>query len=60
MSMTVMGYVLGQLVPNIGKHVEKVIIVVVFLSILPGIISYFRRDKTPPPAVPPAEAPKAA
>jgi membrane-associated protein len=54
-SMTVTGYVLGQLVPNIGKHVEKVIIVVVFLSILPGIISYLRRGKTPAtPAAPPA------
>ncbi|MCA2980375.1 MAG: VTT domain-containing protein [Myxococcaceae bacterium] len=46
-SMTVTGYVLGQLVPNIGKHVEKVIIVVVFLSILPGIIGYLRRKKAP-------------
>lgn len=51
-SMTVMGYVLGQLVPNIGKHVEKVIIVVVFLSILPGIISVLRKKKDPAPPAP--------
>lgn len=57
-SMTVTGYVLGQLVPNIGKHVEKVIIVVVFLSILPGIISYLRRKKGPAESAP--EAPRAA
>jgi membrane-associated protein len=58
MSMTVTGYVLGQLVPNIGKHVEKVIIVVVFLSILPGIIGYLRRKKAPADApVAPASEP---
>jgi membrane-associated protein len=33
---------LGNVVPNIDKHIEKVIIVVVFVSILPGIIEYFR------------------
>ncbi|MCU0699771.1 MAG: VTT domain-containing protein [Myxococcaceae bacterium] len=59
-SMTVMGYVLGQLVPNIGKHVEKVIIVVVFLSILPGIIGYLRRGKTPADPAAPAPGPTPA
>jgi membrane-associated protein len=44
-SMTATGYFIGALVPDIGKHIEKVIIVVVFLSILPGIIGYFRRKK---------------
>jgi membrane-associated protein len=43
--MTATGYFIGALVPDIGKHIEKVIIVVVFLSILPGIIGYFRRKK---------------
>jgi membrane-associated protein len=52
-SMTVLGYFIGQVVPDIGKHIEKVIIVVVFLSILPGIIGYLRSKKSPPPpAVP--------
>ena len=52
-SMTVIGFFIGQVVPNIGKHIEKVIIVVVFLSILPGIIGYLRSKKgPPPPAVP--------
>jgi membrane-associated protein len=41
-SMTMTGYLLGNLVPNIDRHIEKVIIVVVFLSILPGIIEYFK------------------
>lgn len=48
-SMTLTGYFIGQVVPNIGKHIEKVIIVVVFLSILPGIIGFLRRKKTDAP-----------
>lgn len=39
-SMTVLGYFVG-LTP-LGKHIEKVIIVVVLVSIAPGIIAYFR------------------
>ena len=41
-SMTFTGFFLGNLVPNIGKHIEKVIVVVVFLSILPGIVEWAR------------------
>jgi membrane-associated protein len=53
LSMTVLGYFVG-LTP-LGKHVEAVIIVIVFLSILPGIIAWFRSRKTPKaaPAVQP-------
>jgi membrane-associated protein len=56
LSMTLIGYGLASAVPDIGKHIEKVIIVVVFLSILPGIIEYWRsRGKAPAtPAPPPA------
>lgn len=42
LSMTLTGYLLGNLVPNIDKHIEKVIIVVVLLSIAPGFVEYFR------------------
>ncbi len=42
LSMTCTGYFLGTLVPNIDKHIEKVILVVIFLSVLPGIIGYLR------------------
>lgn len=45
LSMTAIGFGLGSLVPNIGQHIEKVIILVVFLSILPGIVAYLRRKK---------------
>jgi membrane-associated protein len=41
-SLTLMGYYLGRLIPGIEKHIEKVIIVIVFLSILPGIIKYLQ------------------
>ena len=36
------GYVLGHTVPAVAQHIEKVILVVIFLSILPGIISWWR------------------
>lgn len=42
LSMTLMGYYLGRLVPGIENHIEKVIIVVVFLSLLPGLIKYVK------------------
>ncbi|QJR34761.1 VTT domain-containing protein [Gemmatimonas groenlandica] len=41
-SMLITGYVLAKTVPGVAQHVEKVILVVVFLSILPGIIAWWR------------------
>jgi membrane-associated protein len=41
-SMLFTGYFLGRYVPGIDEHIEKVIIVVIFLSILPGIIHWWR------------------
>lgn len=40
--MAGIGYVLGRSIPNIDKYIHIVIAVVIFLSILPGIISYLR------------------
>jgi membrane-associated protein len=40
-SMTLIGYFLGQ-IPGVREHIEIVIVVVVFLSILPGIIAFAR------------------
>jgi len=51
MSMTFLGYFMGGIAESAGfplqKHIEKVIIVVVFLSILPGIIAWWnaRREQ---------------
>jgi membrane-associated protein len=44
-SMLFTGYVLGRYIPGIEDHVEKVIVVVVFLSILPGIIGWWRERR---------------
>ena len=41
-SMTMIGYLLGRLIPNIDKYIEIVILAVIFLSILPGIIETWR------------------
>ena len=41
-SMLFIGYFLGRYIPGVEKHVEVVIILVIFVSILPGIISWWR------------------
>ncbi|MBI4138715.1 VTT domain-containing protein [Candidatus Uhrbacteria bacterium] len=41
-SMVGIGYVLGRSIPDIDKYIHIVIAVVIFLSILPGIISYLK------------------
>jgi len=41
-SMTLTGYVLGTRFPLLVQHIEKVIVVVIFLSILPGLIEWLR------------------
>jgi membrane-associated protein len=49
-SMLFTGYFLGRYIPGIDKHIELVIILVVFLSILPGIIHWYKERKRPVPA----------
>jgi membrane-associated protein len=46
-SMLFTGYFLGRFVPGIDKHIEKVILLVIFLSILPGIIGWLRSRTAP-------------
>jgi membrane-associated protein len=41
-SMLGIGFFLGRVIPNIDRYIHIVIAAVVFLSILPGIISYLR------------------
>jgi len=41
-SMTSLGYFLGRSVPGIDKHIDVVIAVVIFLSLLPGIVKLAR------------------
>jgi membrane-associated protein len=40
LSMTFIGYFLGQLFPGVVKRLELVIIIVVFISLLPAIIKF--------------------
>ena len=42
LSMTLAGYFLGTAFPSIVKHLELVIVGIVFLSVLPGIIKYLQ------------------
>ena len=55
-SMTLTGYFLGQAIPDLEKHIHLVVAVVIFLSLLPGIIAFLRarlqsrRRGGPPPA----------
>ena len=41
-SMLAIGYVLGKTVPAVAQHIELMVIVIVLLSILPGIIGWWR------------------
>ena len=41
-SMALLGFSLGHTIPGIDRHIHLVILVVVFLSILPGIIELIR------------------
>lgn len=53
-SMLLTGYILGRYVPGIAQHIEKVILVVIFLSILPGIIGWWRERSRPAAGTPSA------
>jgi membrane-associated protein len=41
-SMLLIGYFLGRYIPGVEKHIEVMILVIIFLSLLPGIIGYLR------------------
>jgi membrane-associated protein len=51
-SMTVLGFFVGK--SPLGKHIELVIIAVVFLSILPGLIAWLRARRQSAPGHPDA------
>src|SRR4051812_10287724 len=44
-SMLFIGYFLGTYIPGLDKHIEILVLVVVFISILPGIISWYRERR---------------
>ena len=41
-SMTLTGYLLGSVIPNIDKNIHIVVAIVIFLSLLPAIIAWLR------------------
>ena len=49
-SMLLLGYFLGTRFPGVSQHIEIVILVVIFLSILPGILSWLRARRATPAA----------
>ena len=47
-SMLFIGYFLGRYIPGVDQHIEVVIVVVIVLSLLPGLIGWWRhRVKQP-------------
>jgi membrane-associated protein len=55
-SMLGIGYFLGSYIPGIDQHIEIVVIVVVFISILPGLIGGYRAKRARRYANPAIEA----
>jgi membrane-associated protein len=45
--MLFIGYFLGRSIPGVDKHIDLIIVVVIFLSILPGIIGWLRQRRAP-------------
>jgi membrane-associated protein len=41
-SMTLTGYFLGRAVPDLERHIHIVVAVVIFLSLLPGLVAWLR------------------
>jgi membrane-associated protein len=46
-SMLFTGYVLGRYIPGVEKRIDLVIVLVVLLSISPGVIAWLRRRRSP-------------
>ena len=53
-SMVMLGFGLSTIFPNLGKQIDKVIIVIIFVSLLPGGISWLMNRKKSTPAAPAA------
>jgi membrane-associated protein len=50
-SMSLLGFTLGKIHPQITKEIDKLVIVIIFVSLIPGAIGYLKnRKKTPPSA----------
>ena len=47
-SMLSIGYFLGSYIPGIDQHIEVVVVIVIFISILPGLIGGYRAKRAKP------------
>lgn len=45
-SMTLFGYFLGKIVPNIEKYLHLIIILIILISFIPILVEYLREKKT--------------
>ena len=57
-SMLFIGHFLGRVVPGIDKHIEPMILVIIALSLLPGVITWWR-ERSKSKAAASAAAPRA-
>ena len=55
-TMILGGYFLGLSIPNVGQRIHYVIAIVVFLSLLPGLIGYLRARRGVASPAEPAKA----
>jgi membrane-associated protein len=53
-SMLAIGYFLGSYIPGIDQHIEIVVVIVVFISLLPGLIGGYRARRAKRYAAAPA------
>jgi len=52
LSMTLLGFTLGKIHPGITKEIDKVIIVIIIVSVMPVVISWLKnRNSKAPPAI---------
>ena len=45
-SMLFTGYFLGRVIPNVERHVHKIILIVILLSLLPAVIEIWRERRS--------------
>lgn len=50
LSMTLIGYGLAKVVPNVERNIHFVMIVVIVLSFVPGVVEVWRARRSPPPS----------
>lgn len=46
-SMILLGYFLGRYIPGIDRHIELMIVIIIFLSFVPGIIGWLKSRRAP-------------